>query len=68
MEQGTEAEVIEETPGIGIILILFSTQAFKSTFPGSDSNGVPASDIKDKILPLLMWLNTLLMFFFSLNL
>ena len=45
------AEVIEDTPGIGITSIPLPTHWFTSKRPGSDNKGVPASDIKDKILP-----------------
>ena len=46
-----EAEVIDDAPGIGTILILFFIHSFTSNLPGSDNKGVPASEIKDKILP-----------------
>ena len=45
------ADVIDETPGIGITSILFSKHSFIKVRPGSDNKGVPASEIKDKILP-----------------
>ena len=43
---------------MGVILISFSTQWFINSLPGSEINGVPASDIKDKILPSLIYLMT----------
>ena len=45
------ADVIAEGPGIGKTFILFFTHSFINNIPGSDKEGVPASDIKDKILP-----------------
>ena len=45
------AEIIDETPGIGIISIRFDIHSFTKCLPGSDSKGVPASETKDKILP-----------------
>ena len=42
--------VIDETPGMGTTLILFSIHLFKINRPGSDNIGVPASDIKDKLM------------------
>ena len=58
----------EETPGIGVTLIPFDKQWFNNNLPGSDNKGVPASDIKDKILPSLMCFVILESCFFSLNL
>ena len=37
-------------------------------FPGSDKTGVPASEIKDKILPSFKYCIILIKDFFSLNL
>ena len=48
--------------------ILFLTQWFTNNLPGSDNSGVPASDIKDKILPSLKYSITFESCFFSLNL
>ena len=58
----------EDAPGIGIILILLSIHKFTKIRPGSDNIGVPASEIKDKILPLLICSMISGAFFFSLNL
>ena len=38
-------------PGSGIIFILFSKQELINIEPGSDKQGVPASEIKDTIHP-----------------
>ena len=38
-------------PGTGITLIFFSLANFTKNSPGSDINGVPASDIRDIIFP-----------------
>ena len=62
------AEVIEETPGIGTICIEYFKHSLINILPGSDNKGVPASDIKDKILPSLKYLIIFVKFFFSLNL
>ena len=62
------AAVIDETPGMGITEIPFLRDSFTNIFPGSDNNGVPASDIKDKILPSLKYSMITEICFFSLNL
>ena len=48
-------QMIEETPGIGIVFILFLIHKFINNLPGSDNRGVPASEINDKILPSLKY-------------
>ena len=48
--------------------IFFLIHSFKSNFPGSDNSGVPASEIRDKILPILICSIILYICFFSLNL
>ena len=55
-----KAVVIEETPGTGTVLIPNFIHSLINSLPGSDNVGVPASDIKDKILPSLKYLITLL--------
>ena len=58
------ADVIEETPGIGIILIFSFIHSFNKILPGSDISGVPASEIKDKILPCFIYSIIFKNFFF----
>ena len=62
------AAVIDDAPGTVKTLWPFSTHAFIMVFPGSDKTGVPASEIKDKILPSFKYFMILLSDFFSLNL
>ena len=50
---------------MSIFLLIHS---FKSNLPGSDNNGVPASEMRDKILPILICSIILCVCFFSLNL
>ncbi len=59
---------IAEAPGIGTTNISFSIHLFISSFPGSEIDGVPASEINDTILCSLKTLITFSKFFFSLNL
>ena len=62
------ADVTTEAPGIGIIFILFFKHSLTNIEPGSETPGVPASDIKEIIEPSFKRLMTLTKFFFSLNL
>ena len=62
------AAVIDDAPGIGVTLILFTKHSLTNNLPGSDSKGVPASEIRDKILPSLKYLIIDDICFFSLNL
>ena len=59
---------IAEAPGIGMTDISFFTHWFINNFPGSEIDGVPASEINDTILSSLIISITLSKFFFSLNL
>ena len=60
--------VTEDAPGIGIIGILLSTHSLINIRPGSETAGVPASEIKDKILPCRSSSINFEVDFFSLNL
>ena len=65
--QETAAETAE-APGIGKTLILFLKHSSTNIAPGSDTDGVPASEIKDTIqLDFNIDIN-FNKFFFSLNL
>ena len=48
--------------------ILLVIHSFTNNLPGSDKSGVPASEIRDKILPSLKYLINNDICFFSLNL
>ena len=57
-----------EAPGMGKIWILFLMHSFINIAPGSEIQGVPASDIKEIIDPSFNNWITFDKFFFSLNL
>ena len=59
--------VIAETPGIGKIFILFLIHSKTIKFPGSDTEGVPASEIIDTDLFFFNISRILGRFLFSLN-
>ena len=56
--------LLKKHPGIGITSIECLTHSFTNNLPGSDNNGVPASEIKDKILPSLKYLIIFVVVFF----
>ena len=60
--------ITDDAPGTGIILILFFIHSLIKILPGSEIDGVPASEINDKILPSFKYSMILLSFCFSLNL
>ena len=62
------AEVIDDGPGKGIILIPFLTHSFTKIAPGSETPGVPASEIREIIDPVCNRLIILYKFLDSLNL
>ena len=66
-ETETEA-VTDDGPGIGVTLISLSTHDLTSKRPGSDKVGVPASEIRDKILPSFKYSMMFCNSFCSLNL
>ena len=57
-----------DAPDIGKILILFATHSLINIAPGSETDGVPASLIRDTIQPDLKIYIIFNKFFFSLNL
>ena len=63
-----KAEITAEGPGIEYILILFFMHSSIIILPGSDTVGVPASEISDTVLFDFKILMILPIFFFSLNL
>ena len=62
------ADVTDDGPGKGKIFILFSIHSFTKIDPGSDTPGVPASEIREIIVPFFNKFKTFNRFFFSLNL
>ena len=62
------AEETAEAPGIGKISILLTTHSLINMAPGSETDGVPASEIKETIDPDFKISITFDKFFFSLNL
>ena len=54
----------EEAPGIGIILISLFIHSLISTRPGSEILGVPASEIREIVLPSSKYLIISSVFFF----
>ena len=60
--------VIEDTPGIGITFIFFAIHSWINKRPGSERDGVPASEIRDIIL--YFWISETISeeIFLSLNL
>ena len=57
-----------EAPGIGKISILFATHSLINNAPGSETEGVPASEISDTIQYYFKISIIFDRFFFSLNL
>ena len=47
----TRAEITEDGPGIGVTFIFFSIAFETNSYPGSEINGVPASEIMANEVP-----------------
>ena len=62
------ADDTEEAPGIGKISILLTRHSLTNIAPGSEIEGVPASEIKETIQSDFKISTILVKFFFSLNL
>ena len=62
------AEETADAPGIGKISILLTTHSLTNIAPGSEIDGVPASEIKETTDPDFKISITFDKFFFSLNL